>query len=226
MKLLLLIIVSNLVLSGCANRLEQPEFKSGFLKDYRFFKKNPKKDNSWIRTKPGFQLSDLKQYKRVALNPIEIWLDPTKKAHIISPAKQAELTAYFAQQIQRKVGEHYEFVKPGTKDSLLIKIALTNIEELTPELSPLDALPFRIAKMAGEQVYLLAMAKKAVIGSASLEVEFVDTNSHRGLAAVIVSHKTDKVNVTDNETNIESIKLVVDEWVERLAQALMPKPKV
>lgn len=226
MKLLLPVIFTSLVLSGCANRLEQPEFKSGFLEDYRFFKKNPTADNSWVRTKPGFRLTKLKQYKKIALNPIEIWLDPKEKSNIIDPVKQAILTAYFEQRIKNKVGDRFEFVEPGTKDSLLIKMALTNIEELAPELSPLDILPFRVAMMAGEQVYLLATAQKAVIGAASLEVEFVDTNSNRGLVAVIVSNKTDEVNVSDDDINVESIKLVIDDWVERLAQALTAQAEI
>ena len=82
-----------------------------------------------------------------------------------------------------------------------------------------------MAKMAGEQVYLMATAQKAVIGAASLEVEFVDTNSNRGIVAVIVNNKTSEVNVSDDETNIESVKLVIDDWVERLAKALTPKEK-
>lgn len=225
MKLLLPFILTSLLVTGCANRLAQPEFKSGFLKDYRFFKANPNTDNSWIRTKPGFRLTKLKKYKKVALNPIEIWLNPKEKSNIVDPIKQAKLTAYFEQQIKSKVGDNYEFVEPGTEDSLLIRIALTNIKELEPELSPLDILPFKMAMMAGEQVYLMATAQKAVIGAASLEVEFVDTNSNRGIIAVIVNNKTSEVNVSDDNSNIESVKLVVDDWVERLAQALTPKPK-
>jgi len=222
-KILFSIVLTSLILSGCANHLKQPEFKSGFLKEYRFFRANPNTDNSWVRTKPGFRLTKLQQYKKIALNPIEIWLDPNEAANIVDLKKQAKLTAYFEGKIKEKVGERFEFVEPGTKNSLLIKIALTNIQELEPELSPLDVLPFRIAMMAGEQVYLLATAQKAVIGAASLEVEFVDTNTNRGIVAVIVNNKTDEVNVSDDDINIESIKLVVDQWVERLALALTPQ---
>ena len=220
MKVIIPIVLTSLILSGCANSLKQPEFKSGFLKDYRFFRVNPNTDNSWIRTKPGFRLTKLQQYKKIALNPIEIWLNPNESANIVDQKKQAELTAYFEEKIKEKVGERFEFVSPGTEDSLLIKIVLTNIQELEPALSPLDILPFKIVIMAGEQAYLLATAQKAVIGAASLEVEFVDTNTNRSFVAVIVNSKTDEVNVSDDNINIESIKLVVDQWVERLAKAL------
>ena len=95
MKLSLTIIFISLLVTGCANRLEQPEFKSGFLEDYRFFKANPNTENSWIRTKPGFRLTKLEKYKKIALRPIEIWLNPKEKSNIIDPVKQAKLTDYF-----------------------------------------------------------------------------------------------------------------------------------
>jgi len=223
MKVLIALVLTSLIISGCANRLKQPEFKSGFLKDYRFFRATPNTDNSWIRTKPDFKLTKLQQYNKIALNPIEIWLNPNEAANIIDQKKQAKLTAYFEEKIKDKVAERFEFVEPGTKNSLLIRIAFTNIQELEPELSPLDALPFRIIMKAGEQAYLLATAQKAVIGAASLEVELVDTNTNRGIVAIIVSSKTNEVNVNDDKANVESIKLVVDQWVERLAEALTPQ---
>jgi len=222
-KLLISTILASFILTGCANRLEQPNFKSGFLKEYRFFRANPNTNDSWIRPKPGFRLTKLQQYKKIALNPIEIWLDPNEKTSIIDKKKQAKLTSYFEEKIKEKVGENFEFVEPGTKDSLLIKIALTNIQELEPELSPLDILPFRVAMMAGEKVYLLATAQKAVIGAASLEVEFVDTNTNLGIVAVIINSRTQEMNVNDDEVNIESVKLVIDQWVERLVEAITPQ---
>jgi len=218
-----MILVMTLVITGCANHLRIPEFKSGFLKDYRLFRPNPNTDNSWIRTKRGFKLSDFEKYDKVALSPIEIWLDPNEAANIVDKDKQQQLTSYFEQQIKATASDRFEFVEPGTKDSLLIRIALTNIKESTPDLSPLDIIPFRIVMKAGKEVYLLAAAKKAVIGAATLEVEFVDTNSNQGLVAVIVSNDTGEVNVSDDEHNIESVKLVVDGWVDKLAEALSKK---
>ena len=220
MKNFIISILLIVLVAGCAGRLKQPEFRSGFLSDYRFLKPNPRKEDSWIRVARGFQEDDLQNYKKIAIAPIEIWLDPNKAANIVDKEKQHKLTRYFEQQIKQKAADKYEFVEPGTKDSLTIRIALTNIQELEPELSPLDILPFRIVMKVGKEVYLLAAAKKAVIGAASLEAELVDTNTGKGLVAIIVNSKTGEVDVPDDEANVESVKLVVDQWVESLAQAL------
>ena len=223
MKKILFILVTLSLLFGCSNRLQLPDSKSGFLKDYHLFKPNPQAENSWFRAKRNFSLADLQNYQSIALAPIELWLDPTKPVQIKDKSKQQALTNYFAQQIKAKVGDKYQIVAPGTQGSLLIRMALTNLEEKSPELEALDILPFRIVMNAGESAYRLAAGKKAVIGAASLEAEFVDTDSGRGLVAVIVNSNSGEINVDDKPDNIDSIKAVVDNWVERLANALKEK---
>jgi hypothetical protein len=220
MNKILITLLALIIISGCSNRLQRPDYKSDFLKDYRLFKPNPQVESSWIRPRPAYRKQQFSQYKKIALNPVEIWLNPNEAVNIVDKEKQKQLTDYFELQIKKQVGDRFEFVEPGTADSLLIRMALTNIKELEPEMSPLDLIPFRLVMAAGKEVYLLASAQKAVIGAATLEVEFVDTNSGKGLVAVIVSNDSGEVNVSDDETNVESVKLVIDQWVERLAQAL------
>jgi len=213
-------LLALLVITGCSNRLQKPEYKSDFLKDYRLFRPHPEVENTWIRLRPAFRKHPLSQYKKIALNPVEIWLNPNASANIVDKAKHKQLTDYFEQQIKKQAGEHIEIVKPGSPDSLLIRIAFTNINEIEPDMNPLDFIPLRMVMAVGKEAYLLASAQKAVIGAATLEVEFIDTNSSSGLAAVIVSNDSGEVNVSDDDTNTESVKLVIDEWVERLIKAL------
>jgi len=212
------------LLSGCSNRLQVPTSKSGFLINYHLFKPNPQNDNAWIRTRRGFNLNELSKYDSIAFAPIELWLEEKKAFQIKDKAKQTRLTAYFEQQIKAKIGDKYQIVPPKTKGSLLIRLALTNLEEKSPELEVLDILPFRIVMNAGESAYRLATEKKAVIGGASLEAEFVDTDSGKGLVAIIVNNTSDEMNVDDNPENIESIKVIIDDWVSKLASALNTKP--
>ena len=87
----------------------------------------------------------------------------------------------------------------------------------------LDILPFRIVLNAGEGAYRLATNQKAVIGEAGLEAEFVDTNTGEGLIAIIMNSKSDEMNVDDQPNNIDSIKAILDGWVDQLASALNEK---
>lgn len=222
-KITLTFLFCTLIL-GCSNRLQVPDSKSGFLEDYHLFKPNPYNENSWVRTSRGFKLNDLSNYQAIAVAPIEVWLKSNTPYQIKDENKQQRLTAYFEQQIKAKVGDKFQIVPPGTKKSLLVKIAITNIEERAPEMEALDILPFRIVMNAGESAYLLATDQKAIIGNASIEAELVDSDSGKGLVAIIVNNTSGEINVADNETNIDSIKAIVDDWVNKLVNAINNKP--
>jgi hypothetical protein len=223
MKKTIFLLMTIALLFGCSNRLQVPDSKSGFLSDYHLFKPNPRMDNSWVRAKRNVNLETLQSYKSIAIAPVELWLDPNKATHIKDKNKQAALNAYFEQLIKTKIGDKYQIVPKGTKDSLLIRLALTSIGEKSPEFEVLDILPFRIVLNAGEGAYRLATNQKAVIGEAGLEAEFVDTNTGEGLIAIIMNSKSDEMNVDDQPNNIDSIKAILDGWVDQLASALNEK---
>ena len=223
MKTTFFLLTTIALLSGCSNRLQLPDSKSGFLNDYHLFKPNPRMDNSWVRAKKNITLATLQSYKSIAIAPVELWLAATKPTHIKDKSKQAALNAYFEQLLKDKLADKYQIVPKGTKDSLLIRLALTNLEEKSPEFEVLDILPFRIVLNAGEGAYRLATDQKAVIGEASLEAEFVDANTGNGLVAIIINSKSDEMNVANQASNIDSIKAVFDGWVEQLASALNEK---
>ncbi len=216
MKAIPLIVITLLLITGCSNRLQLPTYKSGFLKDYKLFKPNPNMDDSWIRTTRHFDLDALKSYDKIALAPIELWLDKDNAYQVNNVEAQEAVTQYFEQQIKKKLSKDKSIVRQGTQGSLLIRIAITHLGEKSPDMSPLDLLPFRIVKNAGEGAYLMATEQKSVIGQASLEVELVDTDSGKGLAAVILESSTDEMYVTDAENNIDAIKTIINSWIDRL----------
>jgi len=223
MKKTILLLMTIALLFGCSNRLQVPDSTSGFLSEYHLFKPNPRMDNSWVRVQPNVTLKTLQNYKSIAIAPVELWLDPNKATHITDKSKQYALNAYFEQLIKAKIGNNYQIVPQGTKNSLLIRLALTNLEEKSPEFEVLDILPFRIVLNAGEGAYRLATDQKAVIGEAGLEAEFVDTNTGEGLVGIIMNSQSDEMNVNDQARNIDSIKAILDAWVEQLASALNEK---
>lgn len=223
MKKLIFLLTTLALLVGCSNRSQVPESKSGFLKDYHLFKPNPDMDNSWVRSKGNVNLKTLQSYNKIAIAPVELWLESNKPSHIKDKNKQKALNAYFEQLIKAKISNEYQIVSPGTKDSLLIRLALTNLEENSPQFEVLDILPIRIVMNAGKGAYRLATDKKSVIGEAGLEAEFVDTNSGEELIAIIMDSKSDEMNVDDSPNNIDSIKAIMNGWVSQLVIALNEK---
>ena len=113
-----------------------------------------------------------------------------------------------------------EFVAPNTPNSLTIDIAFTNIQEEEIGLNLRDLIPIRIARTVTENTYLIAANKKTVIGAASIEVNFIDTNTKQPLISVIVERETDEIYVENKQDNIDSVKSVMKIWVSELANTI------
>ena len=176
----ILVICSVILLNGCVNR-EVPKQKSNFLKNYSNFKPIPHAEVAWFSRTQHFDYQKFKAYDKIAFAPVELWLSKNEPYQIKDLKKQESITHYFENAVKARLKENKQIVRPGTRDSLLIKLAITYLGERSPELDPLDILPFRIVLNSGEMAYLAATGKKVVIGEATVEAEFIDTNTNLGL---------------------------------------------
>ena len=119
MKKFIVLLATFALLVGCSNRLQVPESKSGFLKDYHLFKPNPRMDNSWVRSKGNVNLKTLQNYKKIAIAPIELWLESNMPTHIKDKNKQKTLNAYFEQLIKAATKAMHDAQNNG-KNQVLI----------------------------------------------------------------------------------------------------------
>ena len=224
MKSSFILVITLLVLAGCAST-QKPLQTTGFLQGYTDFKPNPNAENSWYSITPSFDHEAFLSYERIAFAPIELWLEPDKPYQIKDIKKQEAVTQYFESAVKQRMKASKEIVRPGTKDSILVKMAITYLGERSPDLSPLEILPFKMVMNGGEVAYLAATGQKVVIGEATIEAEFIDTNTNQKLAAVILASDTDEMHVEDSQDNIEAVKSILDHWADRLYKALAPKNK-
>lgn len=216
---ILLVSLAIIFIAGCSTRLQEPDNKSGFLNDYHLFKPNPSAEDSWVRVTQHFDLDKFKAYDKIAIAPVELWLNKNEPYLIKDKGKQEALTRYLEDTIKAKFNGRKQIVEQGTPGALLIRTAITHLGEKSPDFQARDLLPFRIVKNAGESAYLAATDQKSVIGRAGLEVEFVDNDSGNGLVAVILDSLSDELTVADKPNNIDALKAVVDNWAERLVSA-------
>lgn len=215
--ILLICLVQGLF--ACAST-EKPKAKSEFLKSYTHFKPSPRASETWISTTSQFDYQRFIAYQHIAFAPIEIWSSKKQQLNIPDIKKQEAITQYFEDAISKRLKGNKQIVRPGTQGALLVKMAITYIDERSPELEALDILPFRIVMNGGELAYLAATEQKVVIGKATVEVEFVDEDSNQGIAAAIISNTTGEMHVKDNDHNIDTAKAILDNWAERLHNAL------
>lgn len=219
MKKITLFLCTLMLLSACAST-QGPKSKSEFLKSYDNFKPHPQKKGTWFSTTEHFDYQKFKSYDKVAFAPITLWLSKDKPYQIKDIKKQEAIVRYFENTLKKRLNGSKEVVQPGTQDSLLIKLAITYIGERSSALEALDFLPFRIVMNGGEMAYLTATDQKIAIGEATIEVEFVDTNSNLGLVSAILENETDEIYVNDTDDNIEAAKAILNSWTERLHLAL------
>lgn len=219
MKNMILLIWLALGLCACASSVK-PKAKSEFLKNYTHFKPSPRAKETWISTNSQFDYAQFIAYQRIAFAPIEIWPSKSQQLTIHDIEKQEAITQYFEDAIKKRLKGNKQIVRPGTQGALLVKMAITYIDERSPELEALDILPFRIVMNGGELAYLAATDQKVVVGKATVEVEFVDVDSNQGIAAAIISNTTGEMHVKNSDNNIETAKAILDNWAERLYNAV------
>ena len=216
---LILIYCVGTLLLGCVTT-QPPNARTEFLKSYHVFKPNPNASDAWISTTPHFNLDRFKHYQKIAIAPVSLWLEQGQAFQIQDKAKQQQMKQYLEQAIRQQLHSSKQLVPMGTKDALQVNLAITYLGERSPELEPLDILPFRMVINSGELAYLTATKQKKSIGQASLEIAFTDTNTGENLAAAIVKSEYDERYVDDQPDNIEAIKPILDSWAKRLLKAL------
>lgn len=71
---------------------------------------------------------DRKQIRSLFLAPIEVWLDPSSQYKGLSASDIAGLTEDFRKTLFEDAGRHYTLVDVPADDSLVVRIALTDVQ--------------------------------------------------------------------------------------------------
>ena len=128
-------------LAGCAS---QNVGHSGFLQNYAQLKPDPKVDGALRYLNPT---KNLKQYDRFIIDPIAVYFAPGAKGAGIDPAKLKELTDYFRSEIVKDLTKNYRVVSAPGKGVMLLRIAITDLEESEPLLNIHPAM-----KLTGQRI--------------------------------------------------------------------------
>jgi hypothetical protein len=153
MRLFASIAAAALLLGACAQQPSAPGSRavlpgsdlqvSGFLGDYSGFARVPDQPDAWQWVRPGV---NWRQYTKVFIPPVEVWLNPTAQYLGIQPDLYKQMTDTFrtltAQEF--RAGGYEVVDKPGP-GVLKLRYALTGVTPERPGLTPLDLLPIKMA---------------------------------------------------------------------------------
>jgi hypothetical protein len=181
---------------------------SGFLGDYGQFQKVPGRLDTWQWVKPGV---DWKQYTKIFLAPVEVWINPGADYPGIQPATYKQITDEFRGVVSKEFrAGGYEVVDRPGPGVLIIHFALTGINPERPGFTPLDVLPIKIAIDAAR----FATGTDKTVIAVSGEAEVRDGATNERLFAQVTTRKDAHLFVGKSIT-WSDVSTGATEWAEQ-----------
>jgi hypothetical protein len=187
-KLLMVVVIGLAVmLGGCAKKAQE----TGFLSTYKNLE--PVSDNLMRYIGP-----DVSEYSKFILDPIEVKCYNEQNCEKITSENVAHLKEYLYSQIVDTKPPQYELVSRPGPGVARIRIAVTNLQKSTPAL---NVLPW--TKLAG-----------VGLGQASAEVELVDSETGKQLAAAIISDTGSRFSLS-GLSQWGDVEAVMKSWAQK-----------
>lgn len=177
-----LLVLSAAFLSSCET--SQPE-KRYALSSYRGMEEHVGAFGNKALVKTA-DSSRLERYERVIIDDIRVMLPRNTDPKVRKASRQeAEaLAEKFEDILEAEFSKHYEITRSRSYKTMRIRAALTDLEASNPALFATNYMPY--AGIAATGIQLLEGDSGALgAGSASIEIEIVDSRSGRQLFAMI-----------------------------------------
>ena len=216
-KVLCFGLVVGLLGAGAAVAGDKPAF-SGFLGDYSGFEKSPKVSGAWRHIKPGASIADLKNYNKIMLEPIQVWVHDNARFKGVDPNQLKAMTDYFRNAIVKAMAPDYPVVGNPGDDVLRVSMAITGVIPVEPKRSPLGYVPIAFVLSTAKEAVDSAGGKEAVELEASMEAAFFDSSTGERMFAFVDSHRGDDMMVEKDQADLgwEGTKAALDFWAGEL----------
>ena len=189
---------------------------SGFLTDYSKLKPGPESDPDqsgfdFIYEKEGF---DLKKYDKIMIDRVVFFLKKDAEYQGIDPDELKELADSFHQAFFDALGDDYPIVTEPGQGVLRIRSAITDLVPTKRALNLLTSVgPTGFAYSTFKRI---TTGVHAYVGEATLEAEFLDSETNEQLSALLDRRGSPKLNVFAGMSKWGQVKLVFEEWARML----------
>ncbi|TLD43605.1 MAG: putative lipoprotein [Candidatus Jettenia ecosi] len=185
---------------------------SGFLSDYSGFKEGPSGGADLLYMKEGV---DFSKYNKIMMDQVVFYFSEDSENKGIQPEVMKELADEFHKTFAEVVGADYPFTETPGSDVVRIRTAITDIKQSHPGIGVVTTIV--------PQALVISTIKKAAtgkhtgVGSASMEVEFLDSMSNERIAAAIDTRSGGKLA---GWSKYGAVKEAFKFWAERLKKRL------
>ena len=191
------------VLVGCASQKKGP---SGFLGEYPLFEAGKEGvDKRYL--KKGV---DFGKYNKIMMDEVVFYFKNDADYKGIQPSEIQELSEEFYQAFLKELGDAYPLTKSPGPDVMRVRVAITDLEPSSPVGGTMSTvIPVGLAA---------SLVKKGTtgeylgVGSATMEAEFLDSESNERIGAVIDKDPGGKLDVGKLAPARSAFKF----WAERL----------
>jgi hypothetical protein len=219
LRVLVALALISFTVLGCAavrGRRGEPE-RMGFLGNYDQLEPREGYEAGLIYINPN---ADWTRYKAVQLDSVTLWAD--KETVNISQKDQQMLTDVAYKALHDKLGEQFKLVdKPGP-DVLRVRAALTQAKGARIAMRTISTFvpqAFVVSTVTG-----LAADVAATVGTATIEMEAVDSVTNERLAAAVDERAGTKTPFTTRTfQKWGDVKAACEWWAERSAKFLVER---
>ena len=196
---------------GCASKVKT----SGFLQDYPKFEKGPSGGADWVYFEEGV---DFKKYDKVLMDQVVFYFSKDSKYKGINPEEINKLSDAFHKAMVKALKDEYPFVSEPGPGVLRIRCAITDVKKSRPLLNTITAvMPIGLA---------ISFVKKGVtgthtnVGGASMEAEFLNSQTNERIAAVVDKRMAAKRKVFKGMRKWGHAEDAFNYWAKRLRKFL------
>lgn len=218
-RMISMLCIASIGITGCASKITQPDEYSGFLSDYSQLKaaKSPSGAEvmRWVDPK-----LDLSRYNAVYIEPTQFYPKPQGTSKIPDSTLNG-INSYFNQALKRELAKSLPIANAPGAGVIVVRAAITAVSSKTEGLKPYEFVP----------VALLAAAVSTGTGirdqetTLGTEAQFLDGASGKVLAQV-VRKGTGKPLANDSQVmKADDVKGVIDGWASDLHQSYLKLKK-
>ncbi len=202
--------------AGCRTPMQTRDVKlSGFLGDSSGFTvgKSGQPQRYFLAPDARFE-----HYSRVMIDPVSIWASEGSALSKLPKEEAEALQSYLYGRLNEELSKDYTVVEQAGPGVLRLRVALTEAKGGSVVRNTISSiLPIGLAISA---LKLAATGTHTAVGEADMELELLDSETGKRLAAAVDGRAGRKVIASGNFTRWGDVKDAFDFWAQRTRERL------
>lgn len=213
----LIVLSVGLLATGCATTYQANEVEpSGFLDNYSMLKEGESDQALLVYHHPNVNKL-CKQYDKVLLEPITMWVRDESSVADVSVEDRQHLKSYLYQAVKKSLGSDYRIVSQPGPGVLRIRGAITEAEGSNVALDALTSIHPGTVALSG--VKQMAVGSGTFVGETAVEFSIEDSVTRKSLMRGVDKRAGGK-NWTKKFNSWGKVEASYDYWADKLKTRL------